>query len=110
MDHNINQIIQRIKNLRMELGYSYQDLAERTGLSKSTLQRYETGAIKNMPIDKLEIVAKALKTTPSYLMGWEEEKEIHTIAAHHDNEIWTEEELDEIEKFKEFLKMKRLQR
>ncbi|MFY9421622.1 MAG: XRE family transcriptional regulator, partial [Bacilli bacterium] len=32
---------------------------------------------------------------------------IETIAAHHDGEEWTEEELEEIERFKEFVKMKR---
>ncbi|MNW63743.1 hypothetical protein D3C74_419710 [compost metagenome] len=30
-----------------------------------------------------------------------------TIAAHHDGDEWTEEELEEIERFKQFVKMKR---
>lgn len=68
-------IIKRIKDRRLELGYSFQDLAEKTNMSKSTLQRYETGAIKNVPLDKLEILAKALYVTPAYLMGWEDEIE-----------------------------------
>jgi len=33
--------------------------------------------------------------------------DIQTIAAHHDGEDWTPEELEEIEKFKEFVRMKR---
>lgn len=33
-----------------------------------------------------------------------------TFAAHHDGEDWTDEELDEIERFKEFVRMKRGQR
>lgn len=33
--------------------------------------------------------------------------DIQTLAAHHDGEEWTEEELQEIEKFKEFVRMKR---
>jgi len=33
--------------------------------------------------------------------------DIHTIAAHHEGAEWTEEELAEIEKFKEFVKSKR---
>lgn len=49
---------------------SYQDIAYKTGIGKSTLQRYETGFIKNLPIYKLEILANALNTTPGYLMGW----------------------------------------
>lgn len=31
----------------------------------------------------------------------------HTIAAHHDGEEWTDEELDEIEEFKKFVLSKR---
>ena len=70
-----NNIVKRIKKRRLELGYSFQDLADKTNMSKSTLQRYETGAIKNLPLDKLEVLASALQTTPSYLMGWDEVKE-----------------------------------
>ncbi|WP_410512082.1 helix-turn-helix transcriptional regulator [Paenibacillus sp. BR2-3] len=35
------------------------------------------------------------------------EEEIYTIAAHHDGEGWTEDELQDIEEFKELLKLKR---
>ena len=74
MKTDMDGIIKRIKGRRLELGYSFQDLAEKTNMSKSTLQRYETGAIKNVPLDRLEVLAKALIVTPAYLMGWEEEK------------------------------------
>lgn len=66
----MSEVIDRIKGRRMELKLSYQDLADITGLSKSTLQRYETGYIKNIPVDKLELLADALETTPAALMGW----------------------------------------
>ena len=69
------EIIERIKSRRIELGMSYQDLAEKTGMSKSTLQRYETGAIKNIPLDKLEDLANALNMDLAYIMGWEEKEE-----------------------------------
>ena len=72
---DVNNIIKRIKKRRLELEYSFQDLADKTNMSKSTLQRYETGAIKNLPLDKLEVLASALQTTPSYLMGWEDTTE-----------------------------------
>ena len=67
---DLSVIRERIKKRREELGYSYQNLADLTGLSKSTLQRYETGGIGNLPLDKLEILAKALRFSPAYLMGW----------------------------------------
>lgn len=71
----VNDIVKRIKTRRLELEYSFQDLANKTNMSKSTLQRYETGAIKNLPLDKLKVLASALQTTPAYLMGWEDTTE-----------------------------------
>lgn len=68
----IQQIRLRLKERRLSLGLTYQALAEKTGLSKSTLQRYESGGIKNLSVEKLEDLASVLETTPSYLMGWEE--------------------------------------
>lgn len=41
---------------------------------------------------------------------YSEHNDIQTIAAHHDGEDWTEEELEEIEQFKEFVRMKRKQK
>ena len=71
-EKELTDLIERIKERRLELEMSYQDLSDATGISKSTLQRYETGYIKKVPINQIEILAKALHTTPSYLMGWEE--------------------------------------
>lgn len=69
----MESIVNRIKKRRLELGYSFQELANMTNMSKSTLQRYETGAIKNLPLSKLEILANALRTTPEWIMGWKDE-------------------------------------
>lgn len=71
-DESMKAIIERIKLRRQELGYSFQDLADLTKMSKSTLQRYESGGIKNIPLDKLKILATALQVTPAWIMGWEE--------------------------------------
>lgn len=84
-EHCTKDIIKRIKERRMKLGLSYQDLAEKTGISKSTLQRYETGFIKNLPIDKLEILAKSLNTTPGYLMGWDKNEDYIPLEGKIDN-------------------------
>jgi Predicted transcriptional regulators len=70
MDKDFDKIIERIRSRRLELGMSYQDLADKTGMSKSTLQRYETGFIKNIPLSKVEALAQALQVSPEYLMGW----------------------------------------
>lgn len=70
-EKELTDLIERIKERRLELEMSYQDLSDATGISKSTLQRYETGYIKKVPINQIEVLAKALHTTPSYLMGWD---------------------------------------
>lgn len=68
---NNEKLPERIKALRTALGLSYQDLADRTGLSKSTLQRYETGSIRNIKVEKLGILANGLGTTAASLLGLE---------------------------------------
>lgn len=76
MNTKEQKIVDRIKKRRQELGLSYQDLANETGLSKSTLQRYETGAISNIPLSKLSVLAKALQTTPAYIIGMDMENQL----------------------------------
>ena len=71
-DSNMQMIMNRIQSRRLELKLSYQDLASKTNMSKSTLQRYETGSIKNMPVDKLGVIAAALDVSPIWLLGLDE--------------------------------------
>lgn len=64
---------ERIRDRRIELGLSQIDLAERVGItSKSTICKIEKGGdnLNNVTVAKY---AKALHTTPAYLMGWTEE-------------------------------------
>ncbi|WP_286078968.1 helix-turn-helix domain-containing protein [Faecalibaculum rodentium] len=63
----------RIKELRTEKGWTLEQLGDAVGVNKSTVRKWETGMIKNMRRDKLAMIAKALSTTPAYLMGWQEE-------------------------------------
>lgn len=62
----------RIKNRRQELKMSMEELGKRIGKNRSTIMRYEKGEIENLPLDVLEPIARALQTTPQYLMGWEQ--------------------------------------
>ena len=72
---------QRMKERRKELKMSADELAKRLGKDRSTIYRYEKGDIENLPLDILEPIAKALETTPQYLMGWEKvQKNNDTIA------------------------------
>lgn len=66
------RIGERIKQRRLELGYTADALAKLLNKNRATIYRYENGDIENIPIDVLEPLAKALNTTPAYLMGWQE--------------------------------------
>lgn len=66
---------QRIKDLRREKGLTLEQVADRVGVGKSTVRKWETGMIANMKRDKIASLAEALGTTPAYLMGWSESEE-----------------------------------
>lgn len=63
----------RIKERRKELGLSVDDIADKLGKNRATIYRYESDEIENLPITVIEPLAEILKTTPSYLMGWDDE-------------------------------------
>ena len=63
---------QRIQQRRKELGLSADTVAEYLKKDRSTIYRYESNDIEKLPTAILEPLAKILKTTPAYLMGWEE--------------------------------------
>ena len=63
---------QRIQELRREKGLTLEQVADIVGVGKSTVRKWETGMIANMKRDKIASLAKALGTTPAYLMGWDE--------------------------------------
>lgn len=63
----------RIKARRKELEMTADDLAMEIGKSRATVYRYENGDIEDMPITVIEPLASALKTTPDYLMGWDDD-------------------------------------
>lgn len=68
-----------IKARRLELGYTLEELANMIGTSRQNVFKYENGIISNIPSDKIESLAKALKTSPARLMGWEEKSTLHGL-------------------------------
>lgn len=63
---------QRMKARRKELGLSAEFVADKLGVSPATIYRYEKGDIEKTPGNILEPISRILKTTPAYLMGWED--------------------------------------
>lgn len=117
----------RIRERRKELNLSVDELAKKLNKNRTTVYRYEKGDIENLPMDILGPLAKALNTTPAYLMGWDDKptSAIDTIAdyyrlsvEHEDNirlkrfKVWakkfnkyvfTDEEHNKLVEYAEFL-------
>ena len=73
------QLYENIKKRRIELGISQQELAESVGYSgKSMISQVEKGMI-DLPTTMIHKFADALQTTPSDLMGWEEDDGLTTV-------------------------------
>ena len=89
----------RLRSKRIENNFSLQEVADKIGVSKVTISRYETLDITNIPSDKIEKIAKLYGVSPAYLMGWTEE---HPQPQSNLDKIisqLTPEELIQLEKF-----------
>lgn len=67
----------RIKNMRLKNNLTQDELALRINTTKQTIHKYENGIITNIPSSKIESIANVLNTTPDYLMGWKEDKQVN---------------------------------
>lgn len=64
---------ERIKQRRKQINMSAETLAEKLKMNPSTIYRYENGDIDKVDAEKLMYIADALRITPGWLMGWEEQ-------------------------------------
>lgn len=111
------QMVRFIMNKR-----TCEQFAKDSGIDLETIEDIAMGLTTVKP--SIEIVKKIASNNPvPYIVDEESlfkaagysleeinkmnQDNISTIAAHHDGEDWTEEELEEIERFKEFVKMRR---
>jgi transcriptional regulator with XRE-family HTH domain len=69
---------ERIKALVEGSDLSYQELEKLTGIKKSSLQRYASGATTKIPLDVIEKLSIAFNVSQEYLMGWDEKKDSPT--------------------------------
>lgn len=99
---------QRIRELRLKRGLGQEDLAEKLNTTKQTISRYENGD-RAANQDILFELSSILNVSINEFFPKKEEKQdnkIETIAAHIDDDV-TEEELEDITKYIEFIKSQR---
>lgn len=87
----------RIRYRREELEMSQDELARRLGYkSRSSINKIEKDA-SGLPQTKIVAIASALKTTPAYIMGWEEEIKKNPVGmAERHIEIIMDEDISDI--------------
>lgn len=61
-----------IKHTRESKGMTLKELGKKINKTEATVQRYESGTIKNITNEVVEQIADALDVSPAYLMGWTE--------------------------------------
>ena len=72
----------RVKQKRENMGLSQEELADKMGYkSKTSIHKIEQG-ITDLPLSKVEELAKVLNVTTSYLMGWEDERIFRNQVVH----------------------------
>ena len=75
----------RIKDLRTSLNMTQDELAKLTGYkSRSSIQKIESGE-RDITQSTIAAFAKALKVTPSVIMGWEENTDNNAVAPDYSN-------------------------
>ncbi len=63
----------RLKKRRIDMGLTLEEVAQELNVERPTIQRYESGKIKSVSTTTVEKLAKALRCSPAYLMGWSDE-------------------------------------
>lgn len=123
MEEAMATFTERLRELRVQSNYSQQDLADKIGVTKQTISQYERG-VRKPDMDTLTALCDIFNVSSDYLMGKsdvtvrllnsDDLKRLNLsyqkqsdMAAHFDGEEFTEDEWEEIEKFKMFVKSKR---
>ena len=65
----MSTVVNKIKELLKEKRMSVRELARRSNIAQTTMNRY-LNTDTEIPVGKLESIAKALSVTPGYLMGY----------------------------------------
>lgn len=99
-------ISENIKILREKYDLTQHQLADIAGVSNKAVSTWEKGT-KEPRMGAIQRIADHFGLRKSQIIEDGGLEEVDTIAAHHNGEDWTDEELEEIEEFKRYLRSKR---
>lgn len=82
-----NDIGNRIKTIRRQRDITQEELGNVIGVTKATINKYETGIVANLKRTTIEKLAIALDVSASYLMGWDESQNVKVDKVQSNNGI-----------------------
>lgn len=96
--------LEKINEYKKKLGLTTEELSKLSGVPIGTLNKILSGATKDPKLETLKSIARVLGLA---LNDFDDNNTPTTLAAHFDGDEYTEDELDEIRQFAEFVKNKR---
>ena len=64
----------KIRFARESAGLTQEELGKKCNTTKQTIYKYETGVVTNIPLDRLEQIAKALNVSTVAILGWDKKE------------------------------------
>lgn len=66
---------ERLLKAILDSKLTYIELEKKTGIAKSSIQRYATGRTQKIPVDAVKLIADATNCSAAWIMGWKENNE-----------------------------------
>lgn len=63
---------EKLREIRLKRGRTLDDVATAIHSTATTISKYESGKVQNIPQKKLEAIAEYLEVNPSYILGYED--------------------------------------
>lgn len=60
------------KELRKNKGLTLKDVAKVLNTSEQAINKYELEIVRNIPLERIEAMAKLYGVSPAYIMGWDD--------------------------------------
>lgn len=96
--------LEKINEYKKKMGLTTEELSKLSGVPVGTLNKILSGATKDPKLETLKSIARVLGLT---LNDFDDVPYPSTIAAHFDGDEYTEDEINDILAFAEFVKNKR---
>ena len=97
----------KLDALMAEKGINKSTLSKESGIPCTTIAGFYTKGTDNIKLSTLRKLSSYLGCSIDYLADDDNDEAPTTLAAHFDGDEYTEDELDEIRQFAEFVKTKR---